>query len=471
MNAADVERFAAELSGRVVEPHDPDYDTVRSVHNGMVDKRPALIACCQNTADVADAVRYGCERELQISVRGGGHNVSGSSVTDGGLMIDLAPMKAVLVDPVARRARCQPGVHWGEFNRETQLHGLACTGGVVSTTGVAGLTLGGGIGWLMGRFGLALDNLVSAEVVTARGEVVTASEASHPDLFWALRGGGGNFGIVTCFEFQLHPLTAMLLGGAILHPIEDARDMLRFFRDYTAAGIPDELVLTAALQYHPDGSGVPVAVILAGHSGSEAEVELAPIRAFGKPLEDGIGPISYCDVNAMLDAGLPRGARNYWRSSFMETLDDGAIDVMVDGFHAMPSEVSLLLIEHLHGEVSRIDATATAVAHRFDGYNLLGLSQWSEADDDAPNIAWARETHAALTGFLSPGAYSNYLMDDEGDARVRAAYGVNFERLQKIKAVYDPDNVFHLNQNIPPASVARGVGEAGEIQVGEATST
>ena len=460
MDAADVERFAAGLSGRVVEPDDPDYDAVRSVHNGRVDKRPALIACCQNTADVADAVRFGRQHDMEISIRGGGHNVSGVAVTEGGLMIDLAPMKAVLVDPAARRARCQPGVHWGEFNRETQLHDLACTGGVVASTGVAGLTLGGGIGWLMGRFGLALDNLVSAEVVTASGDVVTASEASHPDLFWALRGGGGNFGIVTCFEFELHPQTPMLLGGAIFHPIKDARDMLRFFRDYTSAGIPDELVLTAGLQYHPDGSGVPVALILAAHTGSAAEAELAPLRAFGKPLEDAIGPISYCDLNAMLDAGLPRGARNYWRSSFMETLDDSAIDVIVDGFHAMPSNTSLLLLEHLHGAISRVDPTATAFAHRFDGYNMLGLAQWSEPDDDARNIAWARETHGALTDFLSSGTYSNYLMDDEGDARVRAAYGVNFQRLQKIKADYDPDNVFHLNQNIPPAEAAEAGGKA-----------
>jgi FAD/FMN-containing dehydrogenase len=451
VEAAQVTELGGRLSGVVITPGDAEYDTVRAVHNGMVDKRPALIVRCQNTADVVDAVRFARSQNLEISVRGGGHNVAGSAVTEGGLMIDLAAMKAVLVDPATQRANCQPGVQWGEFNRETQLHGLACTGGVVSTTGVAGLTVGGGIGWLMGRYGLALDNLVGAEVVTANADVVTASDSSHPDLFWALRGGGGNFGIVTRFDFRLHEVGPMLLGGPMVYPIDQAEDVLRFFREFTSGEMSDDLIATAGVQYHPDGSERPVALILVGHCGETAERDLAPLRAFGKPLEDGIGPISYCDINAMLDAGLPRGARNYWRANFSRNLSDEVIAGLVAAFHGMPSPMSVMLVEHLHGAVSRVDATATAFAHRADGYNLLTLGQWLAPDDDAPNIAWVREAHAALEPLVDAGVYSNYMGEDESEARVRAAYGVNFERLQKIKTRYDPDNVFHLNQNIPPA--------------------
>jgi FAD/FMN-containing dehydrogenase len=451
MEALQLPQLAERLNGGVVGPDDPGYDELRAVHNGLIDKRPALIARCRNTADVVDAVGFARGAGLEISIRGGGHNVAGLAVADGGLMIDLEPMKAVLVDPAAQVAHCQPGVHWGEFNRETQLHGLACTGGVVSTTGVAGLTLGGGIGWVMARHGLALDNLLSAEVVTADVEVVTASETSHPDLFWALRGGGGNFGVVTRFDFRLHELGPMIVGGALFYPVDAAKEVLAFFREYSAS-ISDDLVVTAAIQYHPDQSGTPVVPIIVGHCGEHAEEELAPLRAFGNPLEDSIGPISYCDINAMLDAGLPRGARNYWRSNFSRTLSDDLIAALIAGFERMPSQMSVLLIEHLHGAVSRVEPTATAFAHRDAGYNLLTLAQWLEPADDEVNVTWGRDTHALLEPLADEGIYSNYMGAGEGDARVRAAYGVNFERLARIKAQYDPDNVFHLNQNIPPAS-------------------
>jgi FAD/FMN-containing dehydrogenase len=341
-------------------------------------------------------------------------------------------------------------VSWGEFNRETQLHGLACTGGIISSTGVAGLTLGGGIGWLMGRFGLALDNLVQAEVVDANGVVLTASEDSHPDLFWALRGGGGNFGVVTCFEFRLHPLKPTLLGGPVIHPIHAARDMLRFYGDFVAAGLPDELVVHAGLQYHPDGSGRPVAVLFAAHSGEAAEAELASIRAFGKPLEDSVAPISYCDLNAMLDAGFPRESRDYWRSSLMRALGDEAIEALLEAFRTMPSPMSGILLEHLHGAHSRVDPTATAYPHRSDGFNVLLYGQWTDPAEDERNVGWVREQHRALARFFGAAAYSNYLASDEGEDRIRAAYGVNLDRLRSVKARYDPENVFHLNQNIPP---------------------
>ena len=445
------QEFANRLSGTLVCPDDADYDRVRAVHNGMIDKRPALIARCQGTADVVEAVRFATQAGLEISVRGGGHNVAGSAVTQGGLMIDLAPMKAVLVDPDKRRAWCQPGVNWGEFNRETQLHGLACTGGVVSTTGVAGLTLGGGVGWLMGRHGLALDNLKSAEVVTADARVVTADEPSHADLFWALRGGGGNFGIVTRFEFELHPVDPMLFGGAVFHPIEAAGDMLRFYRDFTASGLPDDLIVNASLQYNPDGSGQPVAAMVAAHCGQNAEADLAQLRNFGQPLADAFGAISYCDVNTLLDAGTPKGARNYWRSNFTDRLSDPAD-------RATAQRIRCDTFGHESDPVRaspRQDESGRSDGHGFRASaNRLQRAAPGAVDGSGSgpeNIAWARDSHSALADHLDTGIYSNYMVGDEGMSGIRATYGINLERLRQIKSIYDPDNVFHLNANIPPA--------------------
>jgi len=315
-SSPSIAESAAELargfSGQVLRPEDPGYDDARKVHNGLVDKRPILIARCRGTADVVDAVQFASTHDLEIAVRGGGHNVAGRATVEGGVMIDLALMKGIHVDPGQRLVRAQGGTTWADLNRETQLHGLAVTGGVVSTTGIAGLTLGGGIGWLMGKYGLALDNLHSVELVTAEGRVLQVSAKEHPDLFWAVRGGGGNFGVVTSFEYRLFPVGPLVAGGLIAYPFDSAREMLRFYRDFTAS-VPDEQTLAATLVHAPDGSGTKLAAMVGCYSGSPAEGEVAtrPVKEFGSPVMDELGSMPYCQVNSMLDAGYPKGALSY----------------------------------------------------------------------------------------------------------------------------------------------------------------
>jgi FAD/FMN-containing dehydrogenase len=449
--AKAVAEHAGTFAGQLLQPGDPGYDEARRVHNGLIDKRPALIARCAGTADIADAVKLARRLDLEIAVRGGGHNVAGRATVDGGLMIDLAGMRAVTVDAKARTARAQGGATWAGFNRETQLHGLACTGGVVSTTGVAGLTLGGGLGWLMGKHGLALDNLLSVELVTAEGNVVTASAEDKPDLFWALRGGGGNFGVAASFAFKLHPVGPMITGGLIAHPFARARDVLRFFRDVTAS-LPDELMVFAGLVHAPDGSGTKLAAMLFCHCGPLAAGEAAarPIKAFGTPLMDVIGPMPYAALNSMLDAGYPKGALNYWKSSFLARLSDEAIDTLIDCFAKCASPMDHLVLEHFHGAATRVPVGDTAFPHRADGYNLVVLAQWMDRAHTDRCTAWARETYAAMGPFEAAGRYVNYLGDDEAGDPVAAAYGPNHRRLQQLKAKYDPGNVFHMNQNIRP---------------------
>ncbi|WP_206664629.1 FAD-binding oxidoreductase [Dankookia rubra] len=423
------------------------------MHNGLIDRRPALIARCRGLADITDAVRLGRDQGLEIAIRGGGHNVAGRATTEGSLMIDLSLMKGIHVDPTARTARAQGGVTWGEFNRETQLHGLATTGGVVSSTGVAGLTLGGGLGWLMAKHGLALDKLLSAEVVLADGRVVTASERDHPDLFWALRGGGGNFGVVASLEYRLHPVGPIVTGGLVAWPFASAWDVLRHFRDITAS-LPDELTLVAGLVHAPDGSGEKMAAIVLCHCGTPAAAEeaLRPIRQFGTPALDAIGPMPYAQLNAMLDAKYPRGALNYWKSSFLSALTDDAIRAMIESFAACPTPMGQLLMEHVHGAVARVEVGDTAFPHRAEGYNMLVLSEWTDPRQTEACTAWAREAFAALRPYTGAGRYVNYLDADERPDAVAAAYGPNFGRLQQIKAKYDPVNLFRLNQNILPTA-------------------
>ena len=443
--------FSTRCSGVLLGPSDAGYDEARRLHNGMIDKRPALIVRCRGTADVADAVKFALKHGLDIAVRGGGHNVAGLAVCEGGLMIDLSLMKGIQVDPATRRVRAQAGVTWRELNRETQAHGLAVTGGVVSTTGIAGLTLGGGIGWLMGKHGLALDNLLAAEVVTAPGEIALASERQNPDLFWALRGGGGNFGVVTWFEYQLHPV-GQVTSGLVAHPFENARDVLRLYRDATRS-LPDELTLFSALLHAPDGSGARLAAIVASHSGSlpEGEAALQPIKKFGKPLMDVIGPTSYEATNMMLDAGFPRGALNYWKSTFLNELSDAAIDTMIGRFRECPSPMSAMVLEHIHGAATRIAPTETAFPHRREAYNLLIASEWMDPSENTRNIAWARQTYDAMRPYAAAARYVNYLGDDETEKAAEAAYGPNLPRLRKLKAKYDPQNIFRQNHNITPA--------------------
>ncbi len=442
----------AAVSGPVLEQGQPGYDDARQVQNGMIDCRPMAIVRCHTVADVVDAVNYGRAARLELTVRGGGHNVAGRAVSNGGLMIDLQPMKGIFVDPAKRTARVQGGATWGELNRATELHGLATTSGTVTTTGVGGLTLGGGFGWLMGKHGLVVDNLRSAEVVGAAGEVLQASASENPDLFWALRGGGGNFGVVTSFEFDLHPIPPMLTGGLVAFPLERGREVLQFLRAFTQK-LPDELTVFGALVHAPDGSGVPLAAILCCHCGSaeQAEADLRPLREFGVPLMDALGPISHSAINGILDAGFPKGARNYWKSSLLPALTDAAIDTMVTQFAKCPSPMSAMLLETYSGAVVRVPVAATAYSHRAPGFNFLVVSEWLDASEDATNIAWARQTFEAMQPALARGGYSNYLGADETEDRVASAYGASYQRLREVKRRYDPDNLFHMNQNILPA--------------------
>ena len=446
-----VTELASGFSGQLLQPSDAGYEDARKVHNGLVDKRPALIARCRGVADVVDAVKLARRMNLEVAVRGGGHNVAGRATVDGGLMIDLTPMKGIYVDSRSRTVRAQGGVTWAELNRETQLHGLAVTGGVVSTTGIAGLTLGGGLGWLMGKYGLALDNLLSVELVTADGKVLRASKDEEPDLFWALRGGGGNFGVATSFEFQIHPVGPMITGGLVAHPFEHARDVLKFFRDFTAS-LPDEMSVFGGLLHAPDGSGTKLAAMLAGHCGSAAAGETAtrPLKQFGTPAMDAIGPMPYNQLNGMLDGGFPKGALNYWKSSFLARLSDEAIDTMIDCFARCPTPMGALLLEHFHGAATRVGASDTAFPHRTDGFNFLVLAQWMEPSDTEKCIEWARKTYAAMEPFMAAGRYVNYLGDDETGDPIAAAYGPNYRRLREVKAKYDPGNFFHVNPNIRP---------------------
>lgn len=452
LDRAALADLSARFSGVLLSSGDAGYEDVRRVHNGMIDKRPALIARCLGTADIADVVNFARRHGFNLAVRGGGHNVAGHAVCDGGLMLDLSLMKGIHVDVARRVARAQGGVTWRELNRETQAHGLAVTGGVISTTGIAGLTLGGGLGWLMGKYGLALDNLVSAEVVTASGEILRASQDENPDMFWALRGGGGNFGVAPWFEYRLHPV-GPVTSGLVAHPFKRAHDVFRFYRDTTASA-PDELTLFGGLLHAPDGSGTPLAAIIACHCGAVAEGEaaLGPIKKFGSPVLDTICPASYDATNMMLDSGFPRGARNYWKSSFLNELGDSAIDTLVAAFSECPSAMSGIVVEHFHGAAARVGVSDTAFPHRHDAYNLLIFSEWLEQADDARNVAWARQVYDPMRPYSARGRYVNYLDHDEGENPAEAAYGPNYPRLRVLKAKYDPTNLFHLNQNIRPAS-------------------
>ena len=446
-----VAAFKTTLRGALLRPGDDGYEAARTLWNAMIDKRPALIVRCVGVADVIQAVNFARTHDLLVAVRGGGHNVAGNAVCDGGLMIDLSPMKSVHVDPVRRTARAEPGATWRDFDHETQAFGLATTGGVIPTTGVAGLTLGGGIGWLMGSYGLSCDNLLSVDVVTADGRLLQASATENPDLFWGVRGGGGNFGVVTSFEYQLHAV-GQVLGGMVIHPVERARDVLKFYREFTRTA-PDALTSMAVCLTSPEGA--PVVALLVCYNGPLAEGEkvLQPLRAFGPPVADHIGPMAYTALQNMLEAGFPAGLQNYWKSNFLQDLSDDAIAVMVDGFAQMPAPTSALAIEHISGAVSRVSEDATAFTHRQAPYNLLIVGIWPDLANNDTNIRWVRQTWDAMQPFSSGGVYVNYLGQaaDEGAERIKEAYGVaKYERLLALKKQYDPTNLFRLNQNINP---------------------
>ena len=445
-----LDELEGRVTGSVLAPDHASYGTARAVHNGLVDRRPALIVRAQNAQDVVAALAFARSAALEVSVRGGGHNVAGRAVTDGGVMIDLAEMKDIAVDPERGTATAQGGVTWNELNEAAGSHALAVTGGAVSTTGIAGYTLGGGLGWLMGKYGLACDNLEAVELVTAAGEVLQVDAESHSDLLWALRGGGGNFGVVTAFTYRMHPLS-MVTGGLIAHPIDAAPDLLRFYRD-AVADASDDLTVFAGLVHAPDGSGHKLAALVVCHAGDPdtAARELAPLTSFGSPLMTQVGPMPYPTMNTLLDAGYPTGSLNYWLSSFTDGLPDALIDAAVERFGSVPSTMTAILFEHFHGAVTRVAPTDTAVPHREAGWNLLIPSVWTDPSATEANISWTRETHAALAPHLSERRWLNYLGDDQAEDAVQAAYGPNYERLREIKRRYDPTNVFHLNHNIAP---------------------
>jgi hypothetical protein len=445
------DELRARFNGSLLAPGDDGYETARRVHNGLIDKRPGLIARCLTTADVVDAVHLGRDQASEVSVRGGGHNVAGKAVTDGGLMIDLAPMKGVRVDQRHRTIWAQGGVIWNELNRAAGVQGLATTGGVVSTTGIAGLTLGGGEGWLMGKYGLSVDNLLSVEVVTADGQVVTASADEHEDLFWALRGGGGNFGVATSFEYRAHPVT-VVHGGLVAHPLHRGVDVFRFYRELTSA-VPDELTAYAALVHAPDGSGQKLAAMPLCHCGDDlarAEADLKPLRDFGPPAIDSVQPMPYPVVNTLLDDAFPKGAINYWKSAIFRELTDDAAAVMVESFAACPSPMTSMVIVPYLGAVTRVAPTATAFPHRQPCYSLVLLSEWSDPADSETNVAWTRETFDALRPHMADAVYVNNLPADDSGL-VREAWGPNYDRLVDVKRRYDPGNFFRLNHNIDPS--------------------
>jgi FAD/FMN-containing dehydrogenase len=442
------------FSGELFRPGDPGYDEARSIHNGLIDKRPALIARCHSAADIAVALAFARAGSLPVSVRGGGHNVAGICLVDDGVVVDLSQMTDIEVDPAAKTATAGPGVMWGAFNDATQAHGLATTGGVVSTTGIAGLTLGGGIGWLMPKFGLATDNLVSAEVVTVDGRTLTASEDENADLFWGLRGGGGNFGVVSSFTYRLHEVGPMITGGLILHPFSAARDLGRFFRDATA-DLPDELMTILGLVHAPDGSGMKVTGMIVCHVGppERAEKDLEPFVSFGSPIQVEVGPMPYSVLNTVIDERYPKGALNYWKSAFAEELSDKAIDTAVGQFETCPSPMTGCILEHFHGAACRVPVDATAVALRRPGYNYLVTSVWTDPATTDENVRWTRETFKAMSPYLSDLRYVNYLAEDDaesGGGPVHSAYGPNYDRLASLKAKYDPENVLRSNFNVPP---------------------
>jgi FAD/FMN-containing dehydrogenase len=449
LEEATVNDFAADLRGPLLRPSDGGYDGARKVWNGMIDRHPALIARCAGVADVMAAVRFARTHALLVSVRGGGHNITGNAVCEGGLMIDLSPMKSVRVDPAKRTARAEAGLTWGEYNRETQAFGLASTGGVVSTTGIAGLTLGGGLGWLHGKHGLSCDNLLSADVVTADGQFLTASADQHPDLFWGLRGGGGNFGVVTSFEYKLHPV-GPVLAGMVIHPMAKAKEVLRFYRDF-CRGCPDEMVAAGALMTSPDSA--PVAVIVVGYIGDLAagEKAVAPLRKFGTPLADTIAPTSYVQLNTLFDAAFPYGGvYRYWKSSFLKELRDDMLDIMIARSAKMLSPMSSVLFFHVHGAPTRVDRDATAFGMRDDQWDYDVISQWTDPAEAAGHIQWTREFWTAVEPFASGDVYVNHL-DAEEATRIRTAYSHGYERLVALKNKYDPTNLFRMNQNIKPS--------------------
>jgi len=443
-----IEQLRQVLQGDVVLPTDAGYNQARRVWNGAIDKRPAAIVFCASADDVVHAVTYARSQGGLVAVRSGGHNVAGLSVCDDGMVIDLSRMKKIVVDPERRIARAEAGLNLGEFDAATQAHSLATTMGVNGDTGIAGLTLGGGFGKLGRKHGLSCDNLIAAEIVTADGRLLRTSAGEHPDLFWALRGGGGNFGIVTAFEYRLHPVGPDLLVGSVLHPYKDAREAMRFY-DRFARGAPDEVSVDAALVTLP--SGDRAFSISACYVGPPAAGEpvIAPLMEFGSPIDSRLQAIPYLQIQSAGDSLFPRGRRYYWKAQFLREISDGAIDALLDTYAQAPNHSSLLVFQQVGGAIARVPASDSPYANRDAALDCFPIAIWDNPADDEANIGWARHLWNAVRPFSTGGVYANNL-GDEGDERVRDAYGANYARLAAIKKQYDPTNFFRLNQNIRP---------------------
>ncbi len=445
------------LRGAAVLPGDKEYDAGRRVWNGMIDRRPSVIVYCSDAGDVIASMNFARSRGLPAAVRSGGHNVAGNAVCDDGIVIDLSRMKRIDVDASSCTARAEAGLTWGEFDRATQAWGLATTGGIVSRTGIAGLTLGGGIGWLMRKFGVTCDNLLSARLVTADGRLLTASVDENRDLFWGLRGGGGNFGIVTEFEYRLHPI-GPVLAGTIYYPAARAQEILRFYRDYIAEA-PDELttmfVSIASVQLpSPPGlpAGIPAAAVHVCYAGPAGDGEKAvqPLREAVPPLADTIRIMPYVELQTMLDSGAPPGQLNYWKSAYLAELSDESIEALTAYARAMSSPLSQVHLQHMGGQVQRTGEDETAFSHRGALFALNIVSKWLDPRETETHITWTRDFEAAIRPYSTGGVYVNFL-GEEGEDRVRAAYGKTaYEKLVALKNRYDPDNFFRLNQNIRP---------------------
>jgi FAD/FMN-containing dehydrogenase len=460
LGQATLTEFEQGLHGDLVQAEDAGYDEARAIWNGAHDARPALIVRCADAADVRHAVGFARSEGLEIAVRGGGHSIPGFSTTDGGLVIDLAPMKGIEVNPEARTVRAEGGVTWAELDAATQEHGLATTGGLVSSTGVAGFTLGGGIGWLMRKHGLACDNLRSAEVVTADGQILTASESENEDLFWGLRGGGGNFGVVTTFEFELHPVGPTVCAGAVFYPGERAEEILRFYREYVR-DVPDELTTLVNLITAPPAPFLPeewhgkkLVALIGCYAGDpeEGAKAMAPLQELGDPVADLVGPMPYVQMQSLIDALWPKGTNAYMKAGYLRELDDRAIDTMTRFHQEATSPSSEIHVQHLGGAVARVGDEETAIGERQAPFVLNIIAVTHEPGDLTPHIEWAQRLYSELEPSLTGGAYINFL-SAEGEERIRAAYGAEkFDRLRGLKDRYDPTNLFHLNQNVPPSA-------------------
>ena len=443
-----IERFRTAFRGELIQPGDAGYETARKIWNASIDKHPGIIARCSGVADVVAAVNFARENELLVAVRGGGHNVAGRALCDDGIVIDLSGMKGIRVDARHRTATVQGGATLGDVDRETHVFGLAVPAGVVSKTGIAGLALGGGVGWLVRKYGLTCDNVISFDIVTADGKARVASASDNDDLFWALRGGGGNFGVVTSFEFRAHPVSTVL-GGLIIYPRDQAGDVFRFFRDFTQSA-PRELTAYAALMHTPDG--IPAIAVIACYCGdvTEGEEVLKPLRAFNSPLADMIQPMPFPQMQTLLDGAFPDGIQNYWKSTFLRELSDDAIGVLVEHANRATSPLASVAVEYYGGAAGQVGVSETAFAQRQAQYSVGILAEWTDTGESQRHVKWARDLSDSLSPFSSGGYLLNFL-GEEGEDTIRAAFGPNYDRLMAVKKKYDPNNFFRLNQNIKPA--------------------